>query len=346
MAEVVASDQLGELNMSEAREVFDERKGEAHIQFEETRKFFELCQEGKAISGITEEEQIKLIEDLENDSVNYSNDMVIDMIIDYVIAITKEEKLLEILKNIKVGNIDDENIIGTSYPKYYDGSYYIEIGRKMERQIRLLSDVFAVLYMFNEKLSCIEYSILYKLLMVNLQRFNNDEEYTEDYNEVQSYMISYDNLLQSDFTDKYVAYAREIHEMAIAFFIGHEIGHHYYGHTEKQVDKIQEDSRIKEIKADSYGMEFAFEYLKSAYPCDEERYGIHQFAAVYIPLIVSMRFCEDILKDGAKHPSIIKRLLGVQKKLEKEIDKEGFEEVQKDISKLCEIIKIPNIVLS
>ena len=294
------------MNTSEAREVFNDRKTETHIQREEMNKFIKLCHEGKAILGIPEEEQIELIRNLEKDTVNYSNDMVIDMIINDVIKATEEEKLLRILKNTIIANIDEDNIIGKSYPKYYDGSYYIEIGRKMERQIRILSDIFAVFFMLNENVTFIENLLLCELLNVNLQRFHLDTDYTETYNEVQIHMMYCDKLLESDFTNKYVAYSREINEMALAFLVGHEVGHHYLGHTDKD-NMSQENDKLKEIKADEYGMRFAFEYLKSAYSNDKARYGIHQLAAVYMPLIVSMRFCDDIFKDGAKHPAIIKR---------------------------------------
>lgn len=330
--------------MSEARDVFNDRKKEVHIQREEMHNFLKLCQEGKAISGISEEEQKELICNLEKDTVSYSNDMVIDMIIDYVIKETEDEKLLRILENIKIANIDEDHIIGKSYSKYFDGSYYIEIGRKMDRQIRLLSDLFAVFYMFNENVTFNEKLILYELLKVNLQRFNLDTEYTEDYNEVQIHMMLCDNLLESDFTDNYVAYAREINEMALAFLVGHEIGHHYLGHTDC-TNMNKEDDKIKELKADNYGIEFAFEYLKCAYQKDEARQGIHQLSAVYIPLIVSVHFCNDIFKDGEKHPAIFKRLLEVEVKLKELLNKDRFYNVQKNIGKLYDILGISNSVL-
>ncbi len=327
--------------MSEAGYIFNARKKEAHIQFEEMNKFIKLCEEGKAISGISEKEEKELISELEKDVVNYSNDMVVDMIIDYVIKTTEDERLFEILQNIRIANIDEDNITGRSYPKYYDGSYYIEISRKMDRQIRLLSDFFAVFYMSNKNLTFIENLILDELLNVNLQRFNSDTDNTEEYNEVQIHMMCCEKLLESDFTEKYIAYAREINEMALAFLVGHEIGHHYLGHTDYD-NANKEDDKIKELKADEYGIEFAFEYLKSAYPNDESRYGIHHLAAVYIPLIVSVHFCNNIFEEGEKHPSIIKRLIGVQIKLKKMLDEDGFYNVQKAIGKLYNMFGISN----
>lgn len=326
--------------MSESKEVFVGRIKERHIQLEEMKKFYELCHRGMAILGVTEEEQMDLINSLENDNVEHSNDMVIEMILDFVMKISKEEKLLQILRKIRVANIEDNSIVGRSYPKYFDNSYYIEIGRKMERQIRLLSDVFAVFFMYNEEPTFLEKIILKELLKANLQRFKEDKEHNHDYGEVQLHMMYCDKFMEHGFTDKYIAYAREIHEVALAFFIGHEVGHHYLGHTDPE-NTVQDDNKIKELKADCYGIDFAFQYLKSAYSNEEESYGIHQLAAVYIPMVVSAYFCDNIFDEGNTHPSVIKRLLGVQLKLKRILDNKGFNEVQKYIANLYETIEFP-----
>lgn len=320
--------------MSESEEVFVERIKERHIQLEEMKEFYELCKNGMAISGVTEKEHMDLINSLENDNVEHSNDMVIEMILKFVMQISKDEKLLQILKKIRIANIEDALIVGRSYPKYFDDSYYIEIGRKMERQIMLLSDVFAVFFMYNEKPTFLENIILVKLLKANLQRFKEDKEYTTNYSDVQYLMMYYDKLMENQFTDTYVAYSREIYEVALAFLIGHEVGHHYFGHTDSK-NTVQEDKKINELNADFYGIDFVFLYLESAYSNKK----IHQLAAVYIPLIVSANFCENIFKEGDTHPSIIKRILGVQLRLEHLLDDIDFNEVQNYISKLYEIIE-------
>lgn len=325
--------------MKYSKEVFNDRIKEAHIQREEVRLFNQLCQEGKAISGLEKEEYEALLKDLDNDNVEYSNDMVIDMILGYVIKSTSDLKLKGILENIKIANISgDDSIIGRAYPKYLDGSYYIEVGRDIEKRIRLLSDIFAVLFMFNEKLKVIEYLVLHELLNANIQRFNKNEENNDSYNKVQLNMIYCDKVIGDGFSDKYVAYAREIYEISIAFFVGHEIGHHYYGHTDKDSKSITKD-KIKELMADSYGIGFAFDYLESAYANSKRSYGIHQFAGIYIPLIVSSYLCDDIFEDKKSHPSIVKRLLGVQMRLQELLDEEGYQEVEKYILELYEIIE-------
>lgn len=141
-------------------------------------EFSQLCKEGKAISGICEEELDSIVQDLANDKLDYSNDMVIDMIIKFVLDNPNDEKLATILQNTRIANVENNKVVGTAYPKYMDDSYYIEIGEEIERRIRLLSDVFAVLFMFNEKLNNMEYSVLYNLLDAAKKRYDANEEFT------------------------------------------------------------------------------------------------------------------------------------------------------------------------
>ena len=114
--------------MSDVQDVFNSRKKEAHVQREEMNEFYQLCKDGKAFSGMEMQELETLLEDLENDRVEFSNDMVIDMIIADVLKLTKDKKLIDVLENIRVTNIFDDTILGRAYPRYDDGTYYIEIG--------------------------------------------------------------------------------------------------------------------------------------------------------------------------------------------------------------------------
>lgn len=325
--------------MRESKSVFIDKIDKTHVQRDEMKEFYKLCKEGKAFLGIEEEEIEKLLEDLDNDNVENSNDMVIQMIIDKIREYTDDFKTKKILDNIDIANIDDSSIIGRSYPQYYDNSYYIQIGRDIEKRMMILSDLFAVLFMYNdEEMDTFEKLVLNELMNANIQRFNRNEEFNTEFNIVQIRMILFEKITgKNNFTDNYVAYAREIYEIALAFLVGHEVGHHYYEHTNKinQNGKIQ-DYKIKEIQADLYGFDFAFDYLKIAYANEENIYGIHQFAALYIPLIVSSYLCNDIFTDDESHPSVIRRLCIVKKELGKMIDKEAFKEVENYI---CELLK-------
>jgi hypothetical protein len=303
-------------------------------------EFSRLCKEGKAISGIREEELDSLVQDLADDKLDYSNDTVIDMIIKDVLKNPTDEKLATILQNTKIGNIDNNGIVGIAYPKYIDDTYYIEIGEETERRIRLLSDVFAVLFMFNEKLCDTEYAILWNLLVATKNRYDVNEEFTDDFSMVQIYMIRYDKLYKNNFTDKYVAYSRKIHEMAMAFLVGHEIGHHYYGDTVIKPEPGLK-SQMAELMADSFAIEFAFKYMGNAYPNDENLYGIHFFAGVYLPLIASAKICKNVSEDSENHPAIVKRLVGVQRGLKKILASEAWEETKRYRDCLMKLVEFP-----
>lgn len=331
-------------HMMEVDEVFSDRISKEHVQREQIKKFANMFKEGKAILGLSEDEMKTLCLDLEQDKVLYSNDMVIDMIITFVMESCDDDKLLKILQHIKIAHVDkDKGIIGRAYPRYSDGSYYVEIGEDIDTQVRLLSDLFAILFMFNENIQEVERGVLEDLLEINRCRYKTHTELTDDFNYIQIEMMICDCLYEDDFTDKYIAYSREINEVALAFLIGHEIGHHYYGHTDTQLQS-ENKRKISELKADSFALDFTFRYLKKAYSDENNIYGIHFFAGIYLPLIVSADFCKDIYEDDINHPALIKRLLGVQRGLKKRIELSAWEDTQEYRGKLLKIIDFPTNV--
>ena len=299
--------------MRESMNVFNDRIDKIHIQRDEINEFNKLYQEGKFFPGIKKEEFEKLLSDLDNDRVEYSNDMIIEVIIKNVREHTNDLRLKDILENINIANISNSPIIASAYPKYYDGP--------------------------------VETSLLNELLNANIVRFNNNEKFNEISNIIQMKMIDFNKSKgNDDFTDNYVTCTLEIYEMAIATLIGHEIGHHYFMHTDENI-KNNEDNKIKEFKADCYGVDFSIDYLQSAYKNNKSAYRIHQFAGIYIPLIASSCFCDNIFEDGKKHPSIKKRLDNIQIKLGERLDEKEHQKVNKYISKLCEIIKLGENVI-
>lgn len=329
--------------MSESDDIFLSRAKEAHIQYERTKALFEKCHNGDAFSGISEQEEQSLLDELANDSLTFSNDMLIDMILNSVRGSSIDEQLLDIINKLKINNISDGGaVVGRAYPKYADGSYYIEIGRDIDKRIQILSDLFAVFFMYNENLNRIESIVLIKLLTANLQRYIKNEESNDFFNAVQKGVIFCDIISDNGFAEKYVSYSREIQEMAMAFLLGHEIGHHYFGHTSRKNDPedVEPDIwKLKELKADSFGVEFAFNYLKNSYKSNESKYGIHQFAGLFIPLIASAPLNEkNKLEDTGIHPSLLKRMVLVQRMLGKMLDEKGFSEVKKMVITLCDMI--------
>lgn len=245
------------------------------------------------------------------------------------------------INNIKVNNIaKDPNIKGRAYSQYSDGSYYIEIGRDIDKRIHILSDLFATDFMYGENLDFIELLTLIKFDDANLLRFTNNEETNSSYNEAQLWGIMCDRTFKKGFSDKYIALSREIQEMAMAFLVGHEIGHHYYGHTAYSGKSKECNQHIKEIYADIFGIDFAFEYLNSAYPDNDSIHGINQFAGIYVPLAVSAKLCSNITIDSESHPSIIKRIYCVNTILQKKIDENAFQTLQRMFLGLCQKIKL------
>jgi hypothetical protein len=55
-------------------------------------------------------------------------------------------------------------------------------------------------------------------------------------------------------------------------------------------------SQMAELMADSFAIKFAFKYMGNAYPNDENLYGIHFFAGVYLPLIASAKICKNVFE--------------------------------------------------
>jgi hypothetical protein len=314
--------------MDEAKDVFNNRISSPHIQRKEMNEFVALLKEGKAISGLSEHEVNSILLELQNDKVLYSNDMVVDMIIGYVAKENQNTKLLKIIKRIHAAIVNDKNIVGRAYPRYSDNSYYIEIGKDIDKRIRLLSDLLAVIFMTKEKNKHKEEKkILPKLLEVCKHRYADNIENLDEFDLIQKQLILLDRFYGNRFTDRYVQYSREINEMALAFFIGHEIGHHYYEHTSEKLS-TELERKLAELQADEFALCFSFQYLQTAYKNIDNVYGIHFFVGIYLPLIASTGLCKSICKDDASHPSIIKRLLGVQRGLKKKIDKTAWNNVQ------------------
>lgn len=76
--------------MKESRAIFKDRIEKYHIQLAEFEELYKYHKEGKAIFGISEMELEKLLNDLKNDIVLHSNDMVIEMIIENINADTPQ----------------------------------------------------------------------------------------------------------------------------------------------------------------------------------------------------------------------------------------------------------------
>lgn len=127
--------------------------------------------------------------------------------------------------------------------------------------------------------------------------------------------------------------------MALAFLIGHEIGHDYYGHTVKNEKTELSTKLTREIDADRFGYDFALTYLKFDYKTQDNRYGAHQFAGIFVPLIASEYFNEkNKMEISGGHPPIVTRIEDLKLNLKRDMDKTVFLETWKKISDLLKMI--------
>ncbi len=357
--------------MTEADEVFMKKTDKSHVQYSEIEDLYDRFKNGEVILGVGEEVQ-KLINDLSDDKLDYSNNTVIDMIIKKVLDKCEDEKLKSILENSKIADIENAETKGRAYPKYFDGSYYIEIDRNYMKRILLLSDYLATVNMLCEQDLIFEknkvnieglgkipilksfYSLfIARFLDICLDRFLKNEEFTNDYNEILMKLMAFEKEYGTKISDMFVDRSNNIYEAAIAMFVGHEIGHHYYRHTdekikEAEIKRLEDTYRVDSIKAhqffeynaDAYGTGFAVEYMRSQYTEKTNTVLIHQMVGIFIPMMIMMFDADDLFDDEKKHPALIKRFLRIKKSLESRTDEETIEEVMYYVYYLFDVLGI------
>ncbi len=308
--------------MTASKEFFYRRTDKSHIQYSQMNDFLNKCKNGEAISGVDEEELEQLVSDLSNDDINYSNDMVIDMILKCFVKNTNDNKLKKLLNDINIGNVDYSNIIGKSYGEFYDKSPYCEIGRDIDKRIRLFCDLVATFIFSQEKLAdeeenMFEQRTLWELMIVNIDRVQKNEEYTNEYNLVQLLMMQCDMVFKDGFTDRYIEISREMNEVALCFLICHEIAHLYYGHK-----KCNDKSKNKDMEflADEFAVKRVLEYIEWGF----HKEALHLFSAIYIIFFVSS-FYWDINEEQENHPSLNKRIDKVNNIIEGSLNRNSYE---------------------
>lgn len=322
--------------MTASKDFFYRRIDKDHVQYSQMEDFLNKCKNGEAISGLGKGELEQLVSDLSNDDVNYSNDMVIDMILKCLVKNTEDNKLKKLLNHINAGNVNYNNIIATSYNKFYDGSSYFEIGRDIDKKVRLFCDLVATFVFSQEKLADKEENvlvqrILWELMIANIDRVRKNEEYTNEYGLVQLIMMKCDMVLKGGFTDRYVKISREMNEVALCFLLCHEIGHLYYEH-----EKCNDSSKNKDMEflADEFAVERVFEYIKWGFQQEE----VYLFIAVYIIFFVSSFYC-DMNKEQVNHASLNRRTENINSIMEGKLDENIYDLVVNYINAMRVLIK-------
>ena len=160
------------------------------------------------------------------DKLVYSNDMVLDKVRKH----TQDSDIRNFIDSVKIGNIQDF-IFGSAYQKCSDNSHYSELGLYFLQTIQYVSDIAASLFINEEiKINPFHSHVLLKMNLALVEAIDNKEDvfYIPRYGYAQYWM----KFVDDNFTDLLVYYGREIYEMAVAFILSHELGHHFWGHTE------------------------------------------------------------------------------------------------------------------
>lgn len=149
-----------------------------------------------------------------------------------------------------------------------DSTHKVIAGRAFLRRLEQISNIVSIIFLY-------EYYPYPKLFHVNLQYLVSmvyafdmgiDEDYEHSYHHAQYLMFEADKFYPN-FTDHLAYFSCEIYEVAVAFAVDHEIGHHYLEHIEDLVKRrglvSSSEKKSNEVSADIYAVYFAIEYANS-----------------------------------------------------------------------------------
>lgn len=331
----------GNRNQTKAERLFEERIDKRHIQREDFEMFLKKVHDGEAIILSSPDEVAQLQSDLEMDKLVYSNDMIVDMIIDKVRKHTKDIALRSLIDSVKVCNLQDF-IAGRAYQKCSDESHYSELGQYFLLTIQHVSDIAAGLFISDEiKLEPIHCYALLRGNCALVEAIDNKENvvYIPEYGYAQYLMKIIDDNLDKHFTDLLIYYGREICEMAIAFILGHELGHHYYSHIEVNKNADRNSCWAKEYEADHFGIKFALEYMQASieevdYVLPIECKHIHndidyRVLGIIVAFISSRIFDKRAIEESELHPSLQSREDKIMEQVAQCFDEKIIESVRR-----------------
>ena len=326
--------------MSEAYDVFIRQM---NVQQREFERLIQCYREGTAAAFMSEEELDEIRNQLEHTRMEYSNNLTIETILEKVLAGSGDTELLNVLRNLKVGDTEDAKTKGRAFPRYYDGSYYIEVDGKYLNRIQRLSDYAAAVTMLYEYIFDMGTSngaeesgewmaLLAAFAPILLDRFVRNRDDTGAYLAFELCLTQYEKQHGEELPNDFFVQSNDIYEAAVAQFVGHEIGHHLFSHTDADAVKKERErlgnefpdlpgrdwkNQIFELKADDFGVELALEYMTLQYGKRNRTIDIYQLLGVYLPLLICACDAEDLCDDSTSHPAILKRLLCVQRAIEK-----------------------------
>ncbi len=248
------------------------------VQKEKLERLIAYAKNNNLPLGASEERLTALLNSLENDEQNlqYSNDTEIDMIISKVCVYTNNENLRSFLRTIKAENLtlidivlrgfQSERIQAWAYPSN-DDSHGVIATRLLLKKLEQLSNVASTIFLrdyFRLENTCTAVS---QFLVSTVYAYDHDSD--EDFDETYAYaqgLLTEADQNQAHFTDYLVYFAREVYESAVAFIVGHEIGHHFLGHVGnllKQDISDYNNNHIEEFSADDFGVYFTVKYMQA-----------------------------------------------------------------------------------
>lgn len=340
-----------EVEKSNAEIAFEKSITKKRVHKEALEVFLDKADKGEAIilSEIDEVEQLK--RDLDKVDSPHSNDEQLDMIIVKVQRYTNDDNIKKLIEMGKIANI--QVITGAhAYQRFPDGSYYTEISQIFLDIVRQVSDIAACLFIqdiLNPNPYYMEVLFDYMSALVEAIENRESEMYLPEYAYTQYKQKFIDDNINESFTDLLVYFGREIYEMATAFILGHELGHHFLGHTEKNNIEKCDNYLEKEYAADQFGLKFSLEYMwASIYENDEilsDNYKyIHKdikyrILGIFISLISTRIYNKDADRESETHPSIQSKEVKIWEYIESNFDEQDVIYVKDKVQSVEQIIK-------
>ena len=254
-----------------------------NVQREKLEQLIAYAKEYDLPLGASEEEINKLLHDLENDQLKRSNDTEIDLVIDTVYNYTDNLKLLSLLDEVMAKNFASTELNAFAFLSE-TGMPEVVATRLFLKKLEQLSNVAATVFLQDYFKLPYEAIIQFLISTVYALDHNYDEDFEETYAYAQGLLQEYDEQHpEAHLSDHLVYFGREIYESALAFIIGHEIGHHYHNHVgrllkEEKLNTLNTESNTEslgntdsavisnwdhEFLADDFGIYFTVNYVKA-----------------------------------------------------------------------------------
>ncbi len=304
--------------MKEAKQrFFDLHPGESvNTQSEEFEKY--------RSKGLIRQDDyyIGSIDDISNSyemmELNFSNNFICDYILEIIEKDVDNDELRSLLNNCYVGFVTEcEDEKASAYP-VLDNDYLVTITSRLYYSLLNYGDVLAAKLLYD-----------YGYVNENETEFVNilEELCVNKIDDIEVQLLidlHFESNEKKDLVPVFDRISNEIFEVSLGFVIGHEIGHHYYYHSGKNIEVVRNKMDIgKSIKeyidelsaanwdemlADGFAFKFVMQFVKSDYKSEPK---LHQILGIFIALLYLSK-CNDPFIFTNKHPATIIRLISAR----------------------------------